>query len=64
MNKLRDESIEKEFKRIIEMLKGGSIFGESIDMENTKEVVVAAYGFAQVKALEDKIATWKTLFSS
>jgi len=43
MSDFRKEEIDRLFKYILETLDGGRLYGEYIDIENIKELVVGAW---------------------
>ena len=39
----REESIDLEFTDILNLIEGGYLYGEKIDIKNIKEMVISAY---------------------
>ena len=57
---LRDE-LDAQYESILSKIKGGSLYGEPVDITNTKMVVVAAYLLANSEATVQHMKDWEIL---
>ena len=48
-NQWTESAIDKYYQSIINKIQGGSLFGQPIDMNNQKQLVISAYLVAQTE---------------
>ena len=49
------DTIEAQAKKITEKIAGGTLYGETIDTNDIKTMIVAAYFLGRTEALKDSI---------
>lgn len=52
---MKSEIIKENADEVREKIKGGTLFGEAIDMENMDMIIFAAYSLGQQEELKDRL---------